>query len=711
MPNILITTFGATWQIVPELLGFTNPELVELYACHPELESIKGTRENFAIRPVDELWLVSTKGSFTDQAIKRLLDWHDLLKGSTCPVFRLWQVVDTKDLSSETECQRMAECIFRLVLHASEHVQGDQLVISLAGGRKTMSSDIQNAAVSFGCHALIHVIQNEKYAAHLREYGPGDFTVPLPDKVKDAVTPLVVGRYDRNPVLYLDMTSDASISGIRFPIPFPGGPDPADIWTEPPLLTTEIQGRQEKAGFLYCNYTNRLMSEETGANFLALYNLPPDIIQELKRHMFGVSPEKRDRELAWIRRLPKTELHCHLGGIANISELIEIAAANSEAVDRHMAKIDIWLEGCKRKLEEKSVGGFDFKQLRKAVPGVPEPVCVSAFVLLFEDDPDTLDEIVFGPFRDEGAFLGIGFEDYEALGDLQGSGLLQSEESLRAACRILTRKADQHNIKYLELRCSPVNYSNGGLNPVQVARIIDHELANSADLTCSLIFIASRHGKMSKVNEHIELAQELMGPDGSNFPSFSGFDLAGNEKAGNPVQMREAFMPMMEKCMHFTIHAGEIQDVGSIWEAVYHLNAERIGHGLTLKDNPNLLEKFRDRNIAIEMCPSSNFQIVGFWDNYLRTTDNLTRYPLKEYLDKGLRVTVNTDNPGISRTDFTKEIHRAGRLTPGGLSIWDILILIRNGFKAAFSRRTLRQKMLREAETEILALIQEGLPS
>jgi adenosine deaminase len=211
---------------------------------------------------------------------------------------------------------------------------------------------------------------------------------------------------------------------------------------------------------------------------------------------------------------------------------------------------------------------------------------------------------------------------------------------------------------------------------------------------------------MSKVHEHIELAKRLMDGDGSNFPNLRGFDLAGNEKAGSAVQMRDVFMPMMEKCLHFTIHGGEGENVRSIWEAVYHLNAERIGHGLTLKDNADLLERFRDRNIALEMCPSSNFQIVGFQDNYLTSSRKLNIYPLKEYLDKGLRVTVNTDNPGISRTDFTSELHRAARLTPGGLSIWDVLLLIRNGFKSAFCSRSLRQQMLLEAESEILNVIQ-----
>ena len=213
-----------------------------------------------------------------------------------------------------------------------------------------------------------------------------------------------------------------------------------------------------------------------------------------------------------------------------------------------------------------------------------------------------------------------------------------------------------------------------------------------------------------KVREHIKLADGLLGEDGAGFPGFRGFDLAGDEKAGSPADMRQAFMPMMEKCMHFTIHAGEDDKVESIWEAVYHLSAERVGHGLTLSDDPRLMARFRDRKIAVEMCPSSNFQIVGFRDNYLPETKGLKTYPLKKYLDEGLRVTVNTDNPGISRTDFTRELHRAARMTPGGLSLWEILLLIRNSFRAAFVGTDMRNELLRQAELEVIEQIREGLP-
>ncbi len=705
--NVLITTLGSTWQVVPELLGFTNPGMVDLYAHHPRRAEIAKSREDARIDPVDEVWCVSTRGGPTDRAVADLLTWRDRVigrKGSPC--LRVWQAAGIRDLSSESDCRRMAECIYRLVLHASERVGDGQMIISLTGGRKTMSSDIQNAAVAFGCHALVHVIQNEKYTGPLRKFGPDDFTRPLSPELKDAITPLVAGRYERNPVV--DEAADCPIRHEDYPIPFPNGCETVEIHVAGPDLVREVRARQETAGALYANNTHRLMYEERSANFLALYNLPPRRIRQLKSHHLGVLPENKEVELAWLQRLPKTELHCHLGGIADIPELIEIAACNQEAIALHHKALSGWLDHWKRKLDRNPGLQVDFKGLRKAVPGVPEPLCTAAFILLFEKQPDLLDALVFGRYQNEASFSSIGFEPYERLGDLQGSGLLQSEASIRAACRILAKKAQRHNIKYLEVRCSPINYVNGGLDADPVARIIDSELSSNMKCQFSIIFIASRHGAMSKVQEHIELAERLMAGDGSGFPNLRGFDLAGNEKAGSAAQMRDAFMPMMEKCLHFTIHAGEGEDVRGIWEAVYHLNAERIGHGLTLQDNADLLERFRDRNIALEMCPSSNLQIVGFQDNYLTSSRGLDVYPLRDYLDKGLRVTVNTDNPGVSRTDFTNELHRAARLTPGGLSIWEMLLLIRNGFKSAFCSRSLRQKMLREAESEILSLIQEG---
>ncbi|MCP4670048.1 MAG: hypothetical protein GY857_01970, partial [Desulfobacula sp.] len=267
------------------------------------------------------------------------------------------------------------------------------------------------------------------------------------------------------------------------------------------------------------------------------------------------------------------------------------------------------------------------------------------------------------------------------------------------------------NVEYLEVRCSPVKYAGKDMNKTEVCKIIKNSFAGFQDkLTVSLIFTVSRHGEMDQVEEHVVLAGDILkqNSENTNVP-LKGFDLAGDEKSCKAAKMQQYFEPVMKECMHFTIHAGEDNPADSIWEAVYYLGAERIGHGLTLKDNPALMEKILDRNIALEMCPTSNFQIVGFKDNYYPSTGHLPVYPLKTYLDKGISVTVNSDNPGISDTDFTLELHKACRLTPEGLSLWEILSIIRNSFKASFASRDIKHDLLKKAEEKIIDLLPEIL--
>lgn len=210
------------------------------------------------------------------------------------------------------------------------------------------------------------------------------------------------------------------------------------------------------------------------------------------------------------------------------------------------------------------------------------------------------------------------------------------------------------------MRCSPVNYTDEGFSEDAVYETIRDTLGEYRnELTCSLIFIASRHGQIDSVIRHVELALRILREEENSEcvqVPLRGFDLAGNEGACSAAGMQKPLMPIMEQCLHFTIHAGENHPPKSIWEAVYLLNAERIGHCLTLNENPQLMERFLDRNIVLEMCPSSNFQIIGYQDNYFEKTLDMPVYPLKEYLEMGLRVTVNTDNPGISRTDFSREL-------------------------------------------------------
>ncbi len=714
MGDIILTTLGITWQIVPELYAFTNPGHLDLFTHHPNRNRLAELRKHYDIQGADSIWVITTQGSRTTASIDAVQRWLNCLPTNARPRLRIWQISGTKDLASEEECRRMQEAVHRVVLQAWEQYGPQRLVLSLAGGRKTMSSDMQQAASVFGTKALVHVVDNPKHSQAMQDLGPQDFTTALPQSLSDAVTPLVTGRFDPNPLVYAQPGQSEAIRAESFPLRC------TDALTaesemhldEEPSLVRELERRSRQAEVLLCNYLESMRHDSGPSNFLAFRLLRPDTAAMLHQLRVGTNPELRDRERDWLQRLPKAELHCHLGGIANARELIEIAAANREEIALHASQLKPWLEQWRRRLEKDGVEGvaesLDMRALRTAVTGVPEPLSLAAFILLFADAPEELDKLVFGPCRKESRYVGQGFDSYEARGDLQGSGLLQNESSLRAACRSLVRKAEANNVRYLELRCSPANYTRGGLRPDQVVRFIQEELAAAQQCRFSLLFIASRHGSLERVNEHVHLAEATLTTAPSAQVPLCGFDLAGGEQARSPEEMRQALMPMLRECLHMTIHAGEIEDVESIWGAVYHLSAERIGHGLTLGKKPALLDKFRDRDIAIEMCPSSNMQIVGFYDAFLPSSHDLPVYPLKSYLDQGLRVTVNTDNPGISRTDMTNELHRAARMTPGGLSLWEICALVRNGFRAAFARQDLRHRLLRHAEEEVITGLKQA---
>jgi adenosine deaminase len=734
MSNILVTAMGSSWQILPRILGFTNPNVVDLYRFHPSADRIAKDRDKFGIQPVDEIWVIATNGN-VDAQLVALRKWHALLKPSDFLLaetkewtglidrfflsgLKIFQVSETDRLASETECRIMKEAILRIVLHAAEYASGGQLLMSLSGGFATMRTDMQFAASIFGCHAMIQIINDclcpDTLTGVSNDICPEQFTVPLPADIKNGVTPLVTGKYPKSPLLSLSLANMTPITASNYPMIGSESGQVAFLHVDPTelFLSKAIGDRLEKSEYLAGFSTNAMLREDNDSNFLPLYCLPSRIVDELKKNCLGIHPEKERSELEWLKKLPKAALHCQLEGVLDTSELIRVANANHLLLDRYKMRTAFQIREWRRFLDRFSIADFrqqyPFDTIADAVRDLPEPVSLCAFIQMFNGAPALLDDLIYGNKQIESAFVSTGFNAYEALGGLQGERLLQSEASIRETCRILVEKAKLHHVRYLEIRCSPIKYTAGGLNPIQVVDMIEEEIGKSFK-DFSILFTASRHRLKADLVQLVNVAKRIMEKPKSHC-RLRGFDLAESGASFPARDLGKYISPIMEKCQHITINAGENADVESIWEAVYHLNAERISHSLTLNNNIKLMEEFLDRNIAIEMCPSSDFQIVGFRDNYIPETENKAVYPLKDYLDRGFRVTVNADNPGISRTDFSRELHRAARLTPGGLSIWDLLKIVQNGFKASFAEHATRNRMLREAEKEIIELIQIGIP-
>src|SRR3982075_553913 len=124
------------------------------------------------------------------------------------------------------------------------------------------------------------------------------------------------------------------------------------------------------------------------------------------------------------------------------------------------------------------------------------------------------------------------------------------------------------------------------------------------------------------------------------------FGIGGDERAGPPEWFAAAYARGAEHGLHLTAHAGESAGPESIWGAL-NLKPERIGHGLTAAQDPELVEELATREVPVEICATSN----------LRTgcCTELAQHPVRRYFDQGLMLTLNTDDPAMFRTSLVEE--------------------------------------------------------
>ncbi len=720
MPNILVATLGGTWQVIPELLGFTNRDDVPLYGQIAPRELHVG--EEWPVQPVDSIWLVTTDSETAIRGSESLSRWVAACR-RPFPVL-VWCLAGVTDITTADESRQMADLIYRLVLHAHGRADGGQVVLSLAGGRKTMSAELQQAGRVFGCSAMLHIVDvlpADRSSPEYQEYKelqPEDWVRPLPDLLRSCFRPVVIAAR----VPPLDTISDADALRAKHKLSFPDG---MTIQRETPRveLYDEVTRLLQDASQLYENYRNlQLEQVDSSGNFRGLYMLPAHVVRRLREERIGANAEQLSEDLKWLQDLPKAELHCHLGGILTPAEMIRVAAtveacvaearrANTE-LDQRLCE----LEGAVRAGDEDRIGavtGVEPGALHPIVlegHGLSSPLTSAALLLAFRDSPELLDRWIFGPCTDPGRYRGVGYKKYARFGDFQGSGLLRSRETIRETMVVLGEYCREDHIRYLELRCSPWNYATDqGLSVDEVLEEILNGLDRIDCCDVRLILIASRHRRADRILEHVQRTMEWLDRNERFAERFVGFDVAGDEMSCRPAELRSQLAQLRHRVVRFTVHAGEgpeqHQYIENVWQAIYELSADRIGHGLSLGAHDRLVRLVRDRGIAIELCPSSNDQIIGYRNRFLSDPDSYDEYPLADYMESGLRVTINTDNRGISRTTLSNEYLRAAAMTPDGLTRWQVLQLVRNGFRAAFCDYQTRRRLLRDAETEIVKLV------
>ncbi|HXE74947.1 MAG TPA: adenosine deaminase [Candidatus Xenobia bacterium] len=163
----------------------------------------------------------------------------------------------------------------------------------------------------------------------------------------------------------------------------------------------------------------------------------------------------------------------------------------------------------------------------------------------------------------------------------------------------------------------------------------------------------------------------------------------GGYEAQEPAELfRETFDKIRAAGLRVTIHAGETEGPESIWSAIRDLGAERIGHGLAAFRDSDLMEYLKEKQITLEVCPSSNVRTGALRQH--TGSDDLATHPLVPFVRRGLRVTLNTDDPGFFDTDLNREYTLAHQI---GLSREDLLRVAEAAFESAFCEEVLKQTL------------------
>jgi adenosine deaminase len=342
--------------------------------------------------------------------------------------------------------------------------------------------------------------------------------------------------------------------------------------------------------------------------------------------------------LSFFQRLPKTDLHVHLDGSLRVETILEIAAEQGIELP-----------------------ASDVPGLRKALHAGENTGSLVKYLEAFDI---TL-------------------------------RVMQTEDALYRVAYELAEDAATENVRYMEVRYSPMLHVREGLRLTEVVETVLrglHDADVDHGIESRLILCGIRNISPASSLEMAELVVAYKGR------GVVGFDLAGAEYDYPAKDHHEAFALVRRNNINVTIHAGEAYGPPSIAQALHDCGAHRIGHGCRLREDGDLLHYVVDHRIPLECCPSSNVQTGAI--------ASLATHPLRLYKNLGARVTINTDNRLITDTTVSRELWLAH--TEIGLSFADIKQIILNGFKSAFLPFHEKQRYLASVSKQLQAFGADG---
>ncbi len=287
--------------------------------------------------------------------------------------------------------------------------------------------------------------------------------------------------------------------------------------------------------------------------------------------------------VAWLRGLPKCELHLHLEGTILPETLVELS-------QRHDA-VSLTLDGAKALYHYENFLGF-----LNTFKGVTERL----------RDPDDYELITYNMVR-----------------DLAAQGVVHAEVYVSFGIIFFWKKTEVE--PYVEA--------------IERGRLRAEEEFGT---TVLWIVDAVRHFGVEEAAKVFRKAAELR----AKYPSLVGIGIGGDEARGPAEQFRELYAEARAAGLRLTAHAGESVGPESIWSAL-NIGAERVGHALTAQRDEELMEVLAERQIPLEINVTSNIR-TGCCDGF-------ETHPVKEYFERGLMVTLNSDDPPMFGSNLLEE--------------------------------------------------------
>ncbi len=264
--------------------------------------------------------------------------------------------------------------------------------------------------------------------------------------------------------------------------------------------------------------------------------------------------------------------------------------------------------------------------------------------------------------------------------------VLKSAETMERISYELCEDTSAENVRYFEPRYAPALQESKDFHMEDSLKSVLRGLSAGGKkfkVGWGVILCIFRSHTKEVADETVRLADKYRN-DG-----VVAIDLAGDEARYPVGQYKSAFDMARERKIPITCHAGEAAGPESIRNAV-RLGSQRIGHGVRVLEDPALYRELIDRRIPFEICLTSNVQT--------QVVHHLKDHPLPKFIQDGLYVTLNTDDPGVSGIDLTHEYEVAAREL--GVTSEQARKLVFNGIGALFIDDKKKKEMTQEFEKE-----------